>query len=43
MEKSFASVFNLGSSVGSSFKYSARAWSYATVPAPLTSVFGSIK
>lgn len=42
-ENQLASAFNLGSSVGNGFKSLARAWSYATVPAPLTSVFGSIK
>lgn len=42
-EDQFVSVFNLGNSVGNSFKSLAIAWTYANVPTPLTSVFGSIK
>ena len=38
-EEQFASVFNLGSSVGNSFKSLARAWSYATTPTQLQGVF----
>ena len=38
-EDQFVSVFNLGSSVGSSFKSLARAWSYATTPTQLQGVF----